>query len=198
VDRFRTAVGARRRLVLAVRRPFTELALRVFAAPVLPPVLDGRAISTPRSRRAPYRANPSFWNGPEDRTLAARWLRTRKTSVSNRYRPMTHSIPAHRGPRPQLRTARLKGAAAATVTARGCIHRRPLCPRSRPDSASHRTVAGQKRTHALQQYIDAAGLIPFGFERGFRGYRKCREGSRGSDAGPCPRHVLTGGLVQLH
>ena len=40
-------------------------------------------------------------------------------------------------------------------------------------------------------------FIPSGLERGLRGYRECREGSRGSDAGPCPRHALAGGLVRL-
>jgi hypothetical protein len=47
--------------------------------------------------------------------------------------------------------------------------------------------------------VDASGLvIPFGLERGLRVYRERREGSRGNDAGPCPRHVLTGGLVRSH
>src|SRR5215470_14419649 len=48
-ERFnRIAVGAMRRLVLAGLGPFGELALRVFAALVLPPILDGRAISAPK------------------------------------------------------------------------------------------------------------------------------------------------------
>jgi len=54
--------GAMRRLVLAGLRPFTEPALRVFATLVLPPVLDGRAISAPKGRKSlSYRAEPSFW-----------------------------------------------------------------------------------------------------------------------------------------
>src|SRR5258707_785852 len=40
----RVAVGAIRRLVLVVLRPFAGLALRAFASLVLPPVLDGRVI----------------------------------------------------------------------------------------------------------------------------------------------------------
>jgi hypothetical protein len=65
-------------------------------------------------------------------------------------------------------------------------------------SVSQRTM--DSRTAAKHLIVvDASGLvIPFGLERGLRGYRECREGSRGSDAGPCPRHVLTGGLVRLH
>src|SRR5215469_5032930 len=46
------AVGAMWRLVLPVLRSFGELALRVFAALVLPLVLDGRAISSPRVNKA--------------------------------------------------------------------------------------------------------------------------------------------------
>src|SRR6516225_4838278 len=63
-ERFdRMVVGATRRLVLAGLRPFTELTLRVFAA-VLPPVLDGRAISAPKGQQGPsYRAKPPFWKG---------------------------------------------------------------------------------------------------------------------------------------
>ena len=48
----RVAAGAMRRLVLAVLRPFAGLALRAFAALVLPPVLDGRAISAPRVKKS--------------------------------------------------------------------------------------------------------------------------------------------------
>ena len=59
----RVAAGAMRRLVLVVLRPFAGLALRAFASLFLPPVLDGRAISAPRSRRASYRARPSFRKG---------------------------------------------------------------------------------------------------------------------------------------
>src|SRR3954469_9397389 len=44
----RVAADAMRRLVLVVLRPFAGLALRAFASLVLPPVLDGRAISAPR------------------------------------------------------------------------------------------------------------------------------------------------------
>src|SRR6478752_10291552 len=47
----RVAAGAMRRLVLVVLRPFAGLALLAFALLVLPPVLDGRAISAPRVRR---------------------------------------------------------------------------------------------------------------------------------------------------
>src|SRR5262249_2262029 len=65
----RMAAGAMRRLVLPDLRPFGEPAVRPFAALVLPPVLDGRAISAPRSRRPSYPANLLFWNG-QDRTLA--------------------------------------------------------------------------------------------------------------------------------
>src|SRR5258707_13290455 len=52
----RVAAGPMRRLVLVVLRPFVGLALLAFALLVLPPVLDGRAISVPRVRRASYRA----------------------------------------------------------------------------------------------------------------------------------------------
>ena len=49
----RVAAGAMRGLVLVVLRPFAGFALRAFASLVLPPVLDGRAISAPPgSRRA--------------------------------------------------------------------------------------------------------------------------------------------------
>jgi hypothetical protein len=48
-------------------RSFGELALRIFAALVLPLVFDGRAISAPRgSTRPSYRAKPSFWKGPNE------------------------------------------------------------------------------------------------------------------------------------
>src|SRR5215475_15850744 len=51
-ERFgRMAVGAMCRLVLPGLRPFGELALRVFVALVLPPVLDGRAISAPKGQQ---------------------------------------------------------------------------------------------------------------------------------------------------
>src|ERR1700722_1349726 len=46
----RAAPGATRRLVLVVFRPCAGLALRAFALLVLPPVLDGRAISVPRGQ----------------------------------------------------------------------------------------------------------------------------------------------------
>src|SRR5258705_622873 len=60
----RMAAGAMRRLALVVLRPFAGLALRAFASLVLPPVLDGRAIFRPQgSRRASYRAKPSFRKG---------------------------------------------------------------------------------------------------------------------------------------
>src|SRR6478735_9205208 len=48
----RVAAGAVRGLVLVVLRPFAGPALRAFAALVLPPVLDGRAISAPRVKKA--------------------------------------------------------------------------------------------------------------------------------------------------
>jgi hypothetical protein len=49
VGRFdRMAVGATRCLILAKLPPLTELALRLFPAPFLSPVLDGRAISAPK------------------------------------------------------------------------------------------------------------------------------------------------------
>src|SRR6476660_7220340 len=44
----RVAVGAIRRLVLVVLRPFAGLALRAFGSLVLPPLLDGRVISAPK------------------------------------------------------------------------------------------------------------------------------------------------------
>ena len=47
----RVAAGAMRGLVLVVLRPFAGLALRAFASLVLPPVLDGRAISAPRVKK---------------------------------------------------------------------------------------------------------------------------------------------------
>jgi integrase len=46
----RPAVGALRRFVLVVSWPFAGLDLRVFASLVLPPVLDGRAISVPKGQ----------------------------------------------------------------------------------------------------------------------------------------------------
>src|SRR5258708_27664692 len=49
--RLMVGAGAMRRLVLAVLRPFAGLALRAFASLVLPPVLDGRAISVPRVKK---------------------------------------------------------------------------------------------------------------------------------------------------
>ena len=48
----RVAAGAMRGLVLVVLRPFAGLALRAFASLVLPPVLDGRAISAPRVKKS--------------------------------------------------------------------------------------------------------------------------------------------------
>src|SRR5262245_38759373 len=54
-------VGATRRLVLAGLRPFTELTLRVFAA-VLPPVLDGRAISAPKGQQG-HLIGPNLHSG---------------------------------------------------------------------------------------------------------------------------------------
>src|SRR6478609_8006940 len=48
----RVAGGALGRLFLVVLRPFAGPALRAFAALVLPPVLDGRAISVPRVRKS--------------------------------------------------------------------------------------------------------------------------------------------------
>src|SRR5215212_11114111 len=47
----RVAAGAMLRLVLVLLRPFNGLALRVFAALFLPPVLDCRAIAAPRVRK---------------------------------------------------------------------------------------------------------------------------------------------------
>src|SRR6185436_19175236 len=47
----RAAAGAMGRLVLVFLRSFAGLALLAFALLVLPPVLDGRAISAPRVRR---------------------------------------------------------------------------------------------------------------------------------------------------
>ena len=44
----RVAAGAMRGLVLVVLRPFAWPAWLAFASLVLPPVLDGRAISVPR------------------------------------------------------------------------------------------------------------------------------------------------------
>src|SRR5712671_7176608 len=62
--------------------------------------------------------------------------------------------------------------------------------------------SGHQRTHAPQQnhviVLRQDAFIPFGLERGHRGSRECREGSRGGDAEPPPRHVLTGGSVRLH
>src|SRR6516162_2149888 len=41
-------------------------------------------------------------------------------------------------------------------------------------------------------------FIPFGLARQHRGYRECREGSPGSDAGSSPRRAPPDGLVRLH
>src|SRR4051794_20434392 len=46
----RVIAGAMLRLVLMVLRPFAEPARRAFAALVLPPVLDGRAIFAPKGQ----------------------------------------------------------------------------------------------------------------------------------------------------
>src|SRR6476646_9838255 len=61
----RAAAGATRGLVLVVLRPFAGLTLRAFASLVVPPALDGLAISAPKARRAilSYRAEPSFRKG---------------------------------------------------------------------------------------------------------------------------------------
>src|SRR5436305_11636029 len=45
------AAGAMRCLVLLTFRPFAGLALRAFAWPALPPVVDGRAISAPEVKK---------------------------------------------------------------------------------------------------------------------------------------------------
>ena len=58
-------------------------------------------------------------------------VRSEQKSVSNRYQYLTviqSRLAGGRDPRPRLRTARLKEASAAMVTAGGCIHRRLLCP----------------------------------------------------------------------
>ena len=61
----RVAAGAMRRLVLVVLRPFAEPALRAFAALVLPPVLDGRAISAPRVRKGILSGQTIILEGPD-------------------------------------------------------------------------------------------------------------------------------------
>lgn len=68
--------------------------------------------------------------------------------------------------------------------------------------ASERGIGGLTDSRTAAKHlivVDASGLvIPFGLERELRGYWECREGSRGSDAGLCPRRVLAGGLVRSH
>src|SRR5262249_22692839 len=75
-ERFdRMVFGATRRLVLAGLRPFTELTLRVFAA-VLPPVLDGRAISAPKGQQR-HLIGPNLHSGRgetrQNRACRPRW-----------------------------------------------------------------------------------------------------------------------------
>src|SRR5262245_36795656 len=60
VERFNRMEGPTGRLVLAGVRPFTELALRVFAALVLPPVLDGRAIYAPKGGQRDILSSQTF------------------------------------------------------------------------------------------------------------------------------------------
>ena len=48
----RVAAGAMRGLVLVVLRPYAGLASRAFVSLILPPVLDGRAISVPRVKKS--------------------------------------------------------------------------------------------------------------------------------------------------
>src|SRR3954464_9130189 len=59
----RLAVGGMRRLALAALWPLSGPALRAFIFLVLLVLVDGRAISVPRSRRASYRAKPSVRKG---------------------------------------------------------------------------------------------------------------------------------------
>src|SRR6266853_1810055 len=81
-------------------------------------------------------------------------------------------------------------------------------PRARPPSpewvAFRRSVFANRLERVFKKLSKAAAaksfhraaqdpFIPFGLERGLRGSRGCQEGSRGSDAGPPPRHKLTGG-----
>src|SRR6516164_1570250 len=62
-ERFdRPAVGAMCRLVLAALRPVAELALRVLAELVLPPVLDGRAIYAPLGQQG-HLIGPNLHSG---------------------------------------------------------------------------------------------------------------------------------------
>src|SRR5215208_2413656 len=61
----RVAAGAMRLLVLVLLRPFNGLALRVFAALFLPPVLDGRAISAPRVRKGILSGQTVLLEGPD-------------------------------------------------------------------------------------------------------------------------------------
>ena len=61
----RVAAGAMRGLVLVVLRPFAEPALRAFAALVLPPVLDGRAISAPGVRKGILSGQTIILEGPD-------------------------------------------------------------------------------------------------------------------------------------
>ena len=69
---------------------------------------------------------------------------------------------------------------------------------NKTDHANHPLI-GRAFTAANHLIVDASGLIiPFGLERQRRGYRECREGSPGSDAGSCPRRAPTGGSVRLH
>ena len=65
-----------------------------------------------------------------------------------------------------------------------------------------RTLTDSRTAAKHLALVDASGLIipfiPFGLERQHCGYRKCREGSPGSDAGSCPRRAPPDGLVRLH
>ena len=78
----------------------------------------------------------------------------------------------------------------------------PLLARRWARRRTWRPPAFPPRTHALQRnhviVLCQDPFIPFGLERQHRGYRECREGSPGSDAGSCPRPAPTDGLVRLH
>src|SRR4029453_1930130 len=64
----------RRLFLMGFLRPTMELALRVFAALLLSPVFDGRAISSPGSGGTSYRVKPQFWKGGDSQELPfANW-----------------------------------------------------------------------------------------------------------------------------
>src|SRR5437868_3564772 len=72
--RLTRVAGATRRLVPADLRRFAGLALRPFALPVLPPVLDGRAICAPEVETRILAGHPVLQEGPDGAKSRLTWL----------------------------------------------------------------------------------------------------------------------------